>query len=65
MGFSHPHAVIKTAGKNEIEDILKNGSINDEAASEAEGEEEPSALVSKNADKFFHPNGTVIIQGVF
>ncbi len=33
---------------NEIEDILRHGSVNDEAASEAESEEEPSALVSKN-----------------
>ena len=65
---------------NEIEVVMKNSGINDEAtseiedeandvtASETEGEateEEPSASMPKNVDKFIHSHGTVNIEGVF
>jgi hypothetical protein len=65
---------------NEVEVVMKNSGINDEAtseiedeandvtASETEGEateEEPSASMPKNVDKFIHSHGTVNIEGVF
>lgn len=56
---------------NEIEVILKNGSINDEAVSETEGEGNDEAASETEGEARdaegegeFHPHGTVNIEGV-